>query len=263
VKLLWAREDDIAHDAYRPGGYHGLKAGLDAQGKLVAWRQHFITFGEGKKTAAGADIDATEFPSGRTANYTLHSTAMPLLLRTGWLRAPGGNAICFVGQSFIDELAAAAGRDPLEFQLEILNAELVPMPRPEGQGGDDSDRPLNADRLKGVLQLVAEKSGWSQRKREAGRGMGIACYYCHLGYFAEVADVSVDNQNRIKVNRIWAAGDVGSQIINPGAAENICYGGIVEGLSQMGQEVIHRRWARAADQLPPASNHAHATDTAD
>jgi isoquinoline 1-oxidoreductase beta subunit len=237
VKLLWAREDDIAHDAYRPGGYHGLKAGLDAQGKLVAWRQHFITFGEGKKTAAGADIDATEFPSGRTANYTLHSTAMPLLLRTGWLRAPGGNAICFVGQSFIDELAAAAGRDPLEFQLEILNAELVPMPKPEGQGGDDSDRPLNADRLKGVLQLVAEKSGWSQRKREAGRGMGIACYYCHLGYFAEVADVSVDNQNRIKVNRIWAAGDVGSQIINPGAAENICYGGIVEGLSQMGQEV--------------------------
>jgi isoquinoline 1-oxidoreductase beta subunit len=237
VKLLWAREDDIAHDAYRSGGYHGLKAGLDAQGKLVAWRQHFITFGDGKKTAAGADIDATEFPSGRTPNYSLHSTAMPLLLRTGWLRAPGGNALCFVGQSFIDELAAAGGRDPLEFQLEILSADLVPMPKPEGGGGDDFDPPLNPDRLKGVLQLVAEKSGWSQRKREAGRGMGIACYYCHLGYFAEVADVSVDKQNRIKVNHIWAAGDVGSQIINPGAAENICHGGIVEGLSHMGQEI--------------------------
>ena len=104
VKLLWSREDDIAHDAYRAGGYHGLKAGLDANGKVVAWRQHLITFGEGKKTAAGADIDASEFPSGRVPNYQLHTSAMPLLLRTGWLRAPGGNAYCFVGQSFLDEV---------------------------------------------------------------------------------------------------------------------------------------------------------------
>jgi len=131
-------------------------------------------------------------------------------------------------------VAVAAGRDPLELQLEMLSNTPVPMPARNEPGADP---PLNPERLKGVLQLVAEKSGWSGRKREKGRGMGIAGYYCHLGYFAEVADVSVDAQNRVTVNHVWAAGDVGSHIINPGAAENMCYGGIIEGLSHMGQEI--------------------------
>ena len=235
VKLLWAREDDIAHDAYRPGGFMNLKAGLDAQGKVVAWRQHLATFGDGKKMATAADVGAEEFPSGFVPAFALYQSAMPLRLHTGWLRAPGVNAYCFVGQSFIDELAAASGRDPLELQLEMLSNTPVPMPPRKIEPGDDP--PLNPERLRGVLQLVAEKSGWSERKKETGRGMGIAGYYCHLGYFAEVADVSVDAQNRVTVNHIWAAGDVGSHIINPGAAENICYGGIIEGLSHMGQEI--------------------------
>lgn len=233
VKLLWSREDDFTHDAYRPAGFHGLKAGLDANGKVIAWRQHLITFGEGDDYPAGAEIDKMEFPSGRIPNYALYTSQMPLLLRTGWLRAPGVNAICFVGQSFIDELAVAAGRDPLEFQIELLNATPVPLEKKE-QGGDP---PLNPERLKGVLELVAEKSGWKNRKRGKGRGMGIACYYCHLGYFAEVADVTVDAQNLVKVNHVWAAGDVGRQIINPRAAENIVFGGIIEGLSHMEQEI--------------------------
>jgi isoquinoline 1-oxidoreductase beta subunit len=235
VKLLWSREDDIAHDAYRAGGFMNLKAGLDAQGKVVAWRQHLATFGDGKKMATAADIGAEEFPSGFVSAFGLYQSAMPLRLHTGWLRAPGVNAYCWVGQSFLDELAAAAGRDPLELQLEILGNTPVPMPPRKEPGGGDP--PVNPERLKGVLQLVAEKSGWSQRKREKGRGMGIAGYYCHLGYFAEVADVSVDSQNRVTVNHVWAAGDVGSHIINPGAAENMCYGGIIEGMSHMGAEI--------------------------
>ena len=233
VKLLWSREDDFTHDAYRAAGFHGLKAGLDAQGKVVAWQQHLVTFGEGDDYPAGAEIDKLEFPSGRVPAYALYTSQMPLLLRTGWLRAPGVNAICFVGQSFIDELAAAAGRDPLDFQIELLNATQVPLEKPQ-QGGDPA---LNAERLKGVLELVAEKSGWRERKKTPGRGLGVAAYYCHLGYFAEVAEVSVDAQNRVTVNHVWAAGDVGSHIINPRAAENMCYGGIIEGLSHMGQEI--------------------------
>ena len=233
VKLLWSREDDFTHDAYRAAGFHGLKAGLDANGKLVAWRQHLVTFGEGDDYPAGTEIDKLEFPSGRVPAYALYTSQMPLLLRTGWLRAPGVNAICFVGQSFIDELAVAAGRDPLEFQLELLSATSVPLDKPQ-QGGD---APLNPERLKGVLELVAEKAGWRERKKTPGLGMGIAAYFCHLGYFAEVADVSVDAQNRVTVNHVWAAGDVGSHIINPRAAENMCYGGIIEGLSHMGQEI--------------------------
>src|SRR6185437_12206481 len=96
---------------------------------------------------------------------------------------------------------------------------------------------LNPARLRGVLETVAEKSDWRNRKKQKGRGMGIAAFYSHGSYFAEVADVSVDSQNRITVHRIWAAGDVGSTVINPRAAENLVIGGILEGLSHMGQEI--------------------------
>src|SRR5215469_5201198 len=233
VKLVWSREDDISHDAYRPGGFMGLKAGLDAQGKVVAWSQHLVTYGEGKTIVQCGDIEGDEFPAGRVPNFSLGFSAMPLWLRCGAMRAPGVNAYAFVHQSFLDELAAAAGRDLLDLQLEILSNT----PQPGTKLDFSNPEVLNPERMKGVLQLVAEKSGWRNRKKSAGRGMGLAAYFCHLGYFAEVADVSVDSQNRITVNHVWAAGDVGSQIINPGAAENICYGGIVEGLSQMQQEI--------------------------
>jgi isoquinoline 1-oxidoreductase beta subunit len=237
VKLLWSREDDFGHDAYRPAGYHGLKAGLDAKGRVVAWRQHFVTFGAGQKTAVGAEIDATEFPSGRLPHYTLLQSTMPLKLRTGWLRAPGANGICFVCQSFLDELAVAAGRDPLDLQLELLAADPVPMPPAASPPPDDADPPLDAQRMVGVLQLVAEKSAWRQRQRTPGRGMGLAAYYSHLGYFAEVADVSVGPGGAVRVHRVWVAGDIGSQVINPAAAENMVYGSINDGLGQLGQEI--------------------------
>jgi isoquinoline 1-oxidoreductase beta subunit len=235
VKLLWSREDDTTHDAYRAGGFVGLKAGLDAQGKLVAWRHHLVTYGDGGKLAPGANISSDEFPSGLAPHYALYTSAIPLMLRTGYLRAPGNNAYAFVGQSFLDELAAAAGRDPLEFQLEILSNKMVPVPGEENK--PKGPRDLNPERMKGVLQLVAEKSNWASRKKEPGRAMGIAGYFCHLGYFAEVADVTVDKDNKIKVNHVWAAGDVGSEIINPQAAESMGYGGVVEGMSHMQQEI--------------------------
>jgi len=232
VKLVWSREDDMTHDAYRVGGYHAFKGGLDAQGKLVAWRQHFITYGEGQRYVSGGDLGATEFPSGRVPNYSLFASAQPLILRTGALRAPGHNAYAWAIKAFVDEMATAAGRDPLEFHMELLNA--TPVPLAAGGGRGDS---MNAERLKGVLQLVAEKSGWANRKATPGRGMGLACHYCHAGYFAEVAEVTVDARNRIKVNKIWAAGDVGNQIMNPSGAEAQVQGSIIDGMSQMAQEI--------------------------
>ncbi len=233
VKLVWSREDDFTHDAYRPGGTIGLKAALDANGKLIAWDQHLITYGEGKNIAQCGDIGGDQFPGGWVPNYSIGMTAMPLWLRCGALRAPGVNAYGFVHQSFLDELAIAAGRDPLDFQLELLSAP------PAADTKVDLTNPdsLNPERMKGVLELVAEKSGWRNRKKTPGRGMGIAAYFCHFGYFAEVAEVSVDSGNRVTVNHVWAAGDVGSQIINPAAAENMGYGGIIEGLSHMQQEI--------------------------
>jgi isoquinoline 1-oxidoreductase beta subunit len=260
VKLLWSREDDTTHDAYRAGGFVGLKAGLDAQGKLVAWRHHLVTYGDGGKLAPGANINSDEFPSGLAPHYALYTSAIPLMLRTGYLRAPGNNAYAFVGQSFLDELAVAAGRDPLEFQLEILGNTMVPVPGEENK--PKGPRDLNPERMKGVLQLVAEKSNWANRKKEPGRAMGIAGYFCHLGYFAEVADVSVDKDNKIKVNHVWAAGDVGSEIINPQAAESMGFGGVVEGMSHMQQEItladgkvqqtnFHQHPLMRMNQVPP------------
>ncbi|MDE3188102.1 MAG: xanthine dehydrogenase family protein molybdopterin-binding subunit [Acidobacteriota bacterium] len=235
VKITWSREDDMTHDNYRAAATIGLRAGLDAKGSVVAWRQHFVTFGDGKRTPFDAGADPHEFPAGYAPAYQLGmSNSIPLGIRTGPLRAPGANGRAFVLQSFLDELAFAAGRDPLDLQIELLS-------RPPASGYEfQPQNPFggtNPERLRGVLETVAEMSSWRKRKKGKGRGMGIAAFFCHMSYFAQVADVSVDAQSRITVHQIWAAGDVGSHVINPRAAENQAFGGIIDGLSQMAQEI--------------------------
>jgi isoquinoline 1-oxidoreductase beta subunit len=239
VKLLWSREDDMTHDYYRPGGFQFLKAGLDGSGKLVAWRNHFVSYGEGERFVASGAMGPTEFPQGFIPNYALHASVQPLCIRTGALRAPSSNAFAFVIQSFIDELAHAANKDPIQFRMEILSARAAtPEPPPQGGRGGFGAPGMDPDRMKGVLQLVAEKSNWGKRQLPKGTGMGVAFHFSHRGYFAHVAEVTVDSANKIKINRIWVAGDVGSTIINPGAAENIVQGGVIDGLSElMSQEI--------------------------
>lgn len=228
VQLLWSREDDFTHDAYRPGGWHALKAGLDAQGHVVAWRQHLVTYGEGAHDAPTAGIGGDEFPSGRLPNYFIGQSTMPLWLRTGAMRAPGVNAFAFVSQSFLDEVAAAAGRDPLDVQLELLAAS----PVKRGSGSD-----FNPERLAGVLQQAADESNWRNRPHKAGTGMGIAAYACHLGYCAEVAEVTVDAQNHVHVNQVWAVADVGRQIVNPSGARAQAEGAIIEGIGHCALQI--------------------------
>jgi isoquinoline 1-oxidoreductase beta subunit len=235
VKLLWSREDDMTHDYYRPGGFQYLKAGVDASGKLTAWHNHFITYGEGNRYVSAGAMGATEFPQRFVPNYHLEVSAQPLNIRTGSLRAPSSNAFAFVIQSFIDEAAHTAGKDPVEFRLAMLdNAAPVPAPGPGGFGGAT----MNADRMKGVLKLVAEKSEWGKRKLPKGTAMGVAFHFSHQGYFAEVAEVKVDSNKKIKVNKVWVAADVGSTIINPSAADNMVQGAIVDGLSAMMDQEI-------------------------
>jgi isoquinoline 1-oxidoreductase beta subunit len=250
VKLLWSREDDMTHDYYRPGGFQYLKGGVDASGKLVAWRNHFISYGDNPEKAdaplrfvASGGMGPTEFPQRFVPNYALHASVQPLGIRTGALRAPSSNAFAFVIQQFIDELAHAAGKDPLQFRLELLNSGIVPTETAQaaqgGRGGRGGGAPpgLNPERMKGVLQLVAEKSNWGKRTLPKGTGMGIAFHFSHSGHFAHVAEVKVD-ANKIKVNKIWLVGDVGSHIVNPSGAENICQGAVIDGLSElMGQEI--------------------------
>jgi len=237
VKLLWSREDDMMHDYYRPAGFHFLKAGVDQSGKLIAWRNHFISFGDGDTYAPAAGISPGEFPAGFVPNFAFYSSVMPLMLKTGALRAPGHNAYAFVFQSFIDELAHAAGKDPVEFRLQLLRqagSDLVTLPGEGGRPGETYD----AGRMRGVIEMVAEKSGWGKRQLPEGTAIGIAFHHSFLGYFAHVAEVTVGPNKAIKVNHVWVCGDVGSQIVNPSGAIAQVQGGVIDGLSElMAQEI--------------------------
>ena len=229
VKLLWTREDDMAHGFFRPQGFHFLKGGVDAAGKIVAWQDRFVSFGEGEKFASSAGINEFEFPARFLPNFRLETNLIPFGVPTGPLRAPGSNALAFVFQSFIDELAHAAGKDPVEFRLAILGEPRL-ITNPDGKA------PYHAGRMTGVLKLVAEKSAWG-RALPKGSGLGVAFHYSHLGYFAHVAEVEVAPAGDLKVKKVWVAGDVGRPIINPSAAINQVQGSVIDGIGEMFQEI--------------------------
>jgi isoquinoline 1-oxidoreductase beta subunit len=229
VKLQWSREDDMHHDFYRVGGFHSFKGGLDKAGKLVAWQDHFITFTQdGEKPTSGGDMSADEFPAQVLPNARLTQTKLKLQIPTGPWRAPRSCSIAFATQSFIHECAVSAKRDHLEFLLEIMGE-----PRWLQQGNEFS---LNTARAAAVIKLAAEKAGWG-KPMPKGRGLGLAFHFSHAGHFAEVAEVSVDENRKLTLHRVVVAGDIGP-IINMSGAENQTEGAVIDGFSTaMGQEI--------------------------
>jgi isoquinoline 1-oxidoreductase beta subunit len=225
VQLRWSREDDIRHDIFRCAGYHYFKGGVDRAGNLIAFQDHMVTFD------SGDSIGATEFPARFVPNVMLAASSIPKALPTGAHRAPRSNALAFVMHGFLDELAIAAGKDPIAFRLSLL--AVPPIQAAAGGGGGGGGQGWSADRMRGVLELVAEKSGWGKRTLPRGTGMGVGFYFSHQGYFAEVAEVAVDAQKRVRVNKVWVAGDIGRQIINPLHAESQVAGSVIDGLSHM------------------------------
>jgi isoquinoline 1-oxidoreductase subunit beta len=216
VKLLWTREDDIMHDQYRPGGFHYFKAGLDASGKLIAFRD-FVA-------STASVVPANEFPRGFVANFSVHSAPVtPFDIPTGALRAPGTNGVSFVMQGFIDEIAVAAGKDPLQYRLDLLAS-----PSGEAPGG------FNAARARGVLEVVRDMSDWNNRSRlPKNTGKGVAFQFAHSGYVAYVVEVTLGDDKKITVNKAWAAVDIGRQIVNPSESTNLVQGAFVEAMSHM------------------------------
>jgi isoquinoline 1-oxidoreductase beta subunit len=216
--VVWTREDDMTHDQYRPSGYHFFKAGIDASGKLVAFRD-FVA-------SANSVVPANEFPRGFVENFQVTSAPVaPFNIPTGALRAPGTNGVSFVMQSFIDEIAVAAGKDPLQYRLDLLSSPVAGAPPAGG---------FNAARARGVLEAVRDMSDWNNRGRlPSGTGKGVAFQFAHAGYVAYVVEVTVGANKRIQVNRAWCAVDVGRQIINPLHSTNLVQGGFVEAMSHM------------------------------
>ena len=243
VKLVWSREDDMQHGMYRPAGWHYLEAGLDANGKLVAFKDHFVTFGQKGRNQQGQEVDQTvraagmgpqEFPARFVPNLSLGWSYMPLGVPTGFLRAPGSNALGFVFQGFLDELAHAAGKDQVQFRLELLRGQQ------HGQIPSQAPQTFDPERMAGVLELVAEKSNWAtaSKKLPKGTGMGVAFYFSHLGYFAEVMQVTVSKAGALTIDKVWVAGDVGSEIINPTNANNQVEGSVIDGIGEAWNQEI-------------------------
>lgn len=267
IKLIWTREQDVQHDPYRPGGYHNFKAGLDKDNNLVALTNHFVTFGRPNATGAmtllaSANSPPQEFPANYVPNHRYDQSIMMGGMPTGPLRAPTSNAVCFAHQSFIDEIAHAAGKDPLAFRLELLN---LPVPAGATRAG------MNADRMKDVVRIVGERSGWADRASlPKGTGMGVAFYFSHQGYFAQVAKVKVAQNGSWRVLKVWSVGDVGSMIINPINAHNQVEGSIVDGISELHQKITFDK-GRAVqsnfydmpvlrmDYAPQIDSHFHVT----
>jgi len=228
VKLVWTREDDLKNDQMRPGGMHYLKGAVDANGKLVAWKNNSFGF-----NGSGGTLGADEFPGRWVPNYLLELTTFQPGWPMGPWRAPGSCVFAFVVHSFIDELAHAAGKDPVEFRLALLGDkdEVPATPNPNQKGPPPA--PYNVARMRGVLKAVAEKSNWGKTKFEKGRGAGVAFHFSHQGYFAQVAEVTVSKEGQLKVDRVVCVGDVGRQIVNPSGADNQVEGAIIDAIGVM------------------------------
>jgi len=218
VKLMWTREHDFAHDNYRSNGWHYFTAGLDGAGKIVALHDAFV-----KMQGGPGDMGAGGFPFNAVPGSQVKSSKLPAGVPTGFWRAPGDNGNVWATQCFIDELAHAAGRDPLAFTLDLLTA----VPSPTSGGG----RALDAAKMATVLKLATEKAGWGGgRSRPRGEGQGFAITHTNNAYVAIVADVSISREGELAIKKLTAAVDAGT-IINLSAAESQVQGAMLDGIS--------------------------------
>ena len=232
VKVLWTREDDMHHDHYRPGGFHFLKAGVDTSGKLVAWRNHFVSYGDNSKGEQGsnsANIPGVEFPARFIPNYDFQATLMALGVRP--VRIARRAAMRSRSSS---SRSSTRSRLP-QARIRSVSPGDCRTPRCRSRSRAATDSTRDAWRR---ARSRARPIGLGQATASEGHRDGRGFQYSHRGYFANVAEVSVDFINRVKVNKVWVVGDVGRQIVNLSSATNQSQGAVVEGMSHlMGWEI--------------------------
>jgi isoquinoline 1-oxidoreductase beta subunit len=241
VQVVWSREDDLRHDYYRPAGYHHVRAALDEGGRIGVWHHHLITTSRNTYRRGPQPEDtetygllapvnpdakkqfAYDFQPTLIPNCRVEYTEALTNVATGAWRAPSHNFNAFVIESVVDELAHAGKVDPVALRLAYYGSRAdVPY-----EGDDPS--PFDPGRLAGVMKLAVERSNWGSPVPK-GRGRGLAVHFTFGSYAAEVAEVSVDAQNRLRVHRVVAAVDVGIAV-NPLNVEAQTQGGIIDGLS--------------------------------
>ena len=225
VKVVWTREDDMRSSTYRPASLHLLSATLDGSGYPAGLTHRIvapsISGQKGQPVPNGVDPDLPDEAGpvygipNYLIEYVLTETPVPL----GWMRSVYALQAGFALESFIDELALAAGKDPLKYRLQLLSKD---------QDLTYFSTTWHTARMRGVLQLAAEKSGWD-KPLPAGRFRGVACFGCFQSYMAEVVEISMEN-DQPRVHRVVAAVDCG-QVINPTILEQQIQGGIVYGLA--------------------------------
>jgi isoquinoline 1-oxidoreductase beta subunit len=211
VKLIYTREDDMTYGIYRPA-YHALyRAALDADNNLIGFHVRMGGIPQ-------SPLHANRFPAGAVDNYLAESWTVDSDITVGAFRAPGSNFNAVAEQSFLDEVAEAAGKDTIQFRLDLLKRAQ------ENPVGDNND--YDAKRYAGVIELVRDKAGWDTNS--TGKNRGVAAYFCHNSYVANVVDITVEN-NAPVFQKVYAAVDCGI-VVNPDAAVNMTEGAIIDGM---------------------------------
>ena len=214
VKLVYSREDDMTMGVYRPAYQARYRAALDVDNNLIAFH---VRAGGIHENPYGLGA-FNRFPAGAVANYLAEEWKMHSNITVGAFRAPGSNFIAAAEQAFLDEVAEVAGKDPIEFRLELLKKA---QENPVGENND-----YEAKRYAGVLEMVREKSGWGKDKPNIHRG--VSAYFCHNSYVAQVLDITMEKKQPI-VQKVTSAIDCGI-VVNPDAATNMAEGAVVDGI---------------------------------
>ena len=209
VKLIWSREDDMAGGSYRPSVRYRFEAALDTSGNLIGYKLR------GAAINAGNSVRENNFPSGAVDNLLIDSVNHQSPITTGAWRAPITNFLAFAEQSFIDEVALAAGKDPVQFRLDLLQKART---KPVGTIN------YNIDRMETVIRTAAERSGWGTKKNVS---QGFSVYFSHASYVAQVAEVIMKDGKPV-VKKIYAVSDCGEVINKSGALQQVM-GAIVDG----------------------------------